>query len=156
MPKTIRTNIGHGRYVLGSSCNLIVKNSLSLSVCLSVRCPACLPACLSVRLSVCLSVSEFPNLHQSHTTPNNRRQCPLEIKPTIRLVLFNDATVSHLSAMTVQHGTMDLYDAKRAALGESELWLCLLHNFYRQMLLCTCNRMLPSTLLTAMLSPQHS
>ena len=48
-------------------------------------------------------------------------QCSSEIKPTTRLVLSNEKTVSHLSAMTVQHSNMEFYDAKRAVLGPDPL-----------------------------------
>ena len=40
---------------------------------------------------------------------------------TTRLRLEGDGLVSHLSAMTVEHGGVDLYNTKRAALGEDPL-----------------------------------
>lgn len=46
-----------------------------------------------------------------------------EPKPTTRLVLTNEADdiTAHLSAMTVQHGGMELFEGKRAGLGEDPL-----------------------------------
>lgn len=49
------------------------------------------------------------------------RRAP-ETKPTTRLVLEGNGLVSHLSAMTVDYGTVeDLYEPKRAALGQDPL-----------------------------------
>ena len=44
-----------------------------------------------------------------------------EVKPTTRLVLEGHGLVSHLSAMTVDHGGPELFEAKRRALGHDPL-----------------------------------
>lgn len=55
------------------------------------------------------------------TYPATPKMAIPETKLTTRLVLSNDKTVSHLSAMTCKHGDISLFEAKQSALGPDPL-----------------------------------